>query len=119
MRDKAKDFFYKHKFTLISAAAVAALLILWELGSIFNWFNPKFIPSMSTVWNSFVDVVKNGYNGYSLLFHLLSSLRRLFIAVFVAFIIAVPLGLICGANPYIRAIIDPFVEFYRALPPLA
>ena len=57
MRDKAKDFFYKHKFTLISAAAVAALLILWELGSIFNWFNPKFIASLSTVWNSFVDVV--------------------------------------------------------------
>lgn len=119
MQGKVKDFFFRYKLTLISLAAVTLLLILWELGSVFHWFNPRFIPSISTVWESFRDVLKNGYNGYSLGYHLFSSLRRLFIAVLAAFFIAVPLGLICGSNPFIRAAVDPFVEFYRALPPLA
>lgn len=116
---KWKDFIYKYKFRLISVAAVVILVILWELGSIFHWFNPKFIPSISSVWTAFTDVLRNGYNGYSLLSHLAASMRRLFAAVAVAFVIAVPVGLFAGTNPYFNAIIDPFIEFYRALPPLA
>lgn len=119
MAAKIKDFVFKHKLTLISIGAVVTLLFLWWLGSKYHWFNPKFIPPMSTVWNSFLDVMKNGYNGYSLFYHIYSSMRRLIIAVLIAFAIAVPLGLICGSNQYIRAAIDPFIEFYRALPPLA
>lgn len=117
--DKLKDFVFKHKYTLISVAAVLVLLILWEMGSIFSWFNPKFIPNMSTVWSSFLNTLENGYNGFSLWEHLWSSMRRLLIAVFFAFMIAVPLGLLAGSNPVIHAIVDPFIEFYRALPPLA
>jgi taurine transport system permease protein len=119
LNNQLKNLIYKHKFKFISVLAVVCLLLLWEIGSIFGWFNPKFIPPISSVWSAFTDVLKNGYNGYSLGFHLFSSMRRLFIAVAVAFIIAVPAGLFAGSNPYFHAIIDPFIEFYRALPPLA
>ncbi|MCD8355338.1 MAG: ABC transporter permease [Clostridia bacterium] len=117
--DGLRDFIYKHKYKLISVAAVVVLLILWELGSIFGWFNPKFIPPISSVWSAFTDTLANGYNGYSLGAHLWASMRRLLIAIAVAFIIAVPLGLLAGANKVVHAILDPFIEFYRALPPLA
>lgn len=115
----AKDFIFKHKYKLISVGAVVILLFLWEVGSIFNWFNPKFIPPMSAVWASFIDTLRNGYNGFTLGQHLWASMRRLLIAIAVAFAIAVPLGLLAGSNKVIHAIVDPFIEFYRALPPLA
>lgn len=117
--DGLKDFTFKHKYKMVSAGAVIVLLILWEVGSIFEWFNPKFIPPISTVWAAFTDVLKNGYNSYSLGAHLWASMRRLLIAIAVAFLIAVPLGLLAGSNKVVHAILDPFIEFYRALPPLA
>lgn len=46
-------------------------------------------------------------------------MERLFIAIFFAIIIGVPLGLIAGSSRTVRAILDPFIEFYRPLPPLA
>lgn len=119
MSIKIKDFIFSHKRTLISLTAVCVLLILWEVGSVLNWFNPKFIPPLQTVGSTFMEVLRNGYNGYSLGYHLFSSLKRLLIAVMIAFAVAVPLGLICGSNQYIKAVVDPFIEFYRALPPLA
>lgn len=117
--DKLKDFGFKRKYQIISVAAVLILIALWEIGSVLNWFNPKFIPPISSVWAAFTDVLENGYNSYSLWFHLWSSMRRLLIAVAVAFFIAVALGLLAGSNKVIHAIVDPFIEFYRALPPLA
>lgn len=117
--DGLKDFTFKHKYKMVSVGAVIALLIVWEVGSIFEWFNPKFIPPISTVWAAFTDVLKNDYNSYSLGAHLWASMRRLLIAIAVAFLIAVPLGLLAGSNKVVHAILDPFIEFYRALPPLA
>ena len=88
--DGLKDFTFKHKYKMVSVGAVIALLIVWEVGSIFEWFNPKFIPPISTVWAAFTDVLKNDYNSYSLGAHLWASMRRLLIAIAVAFLIAVP-----------------------------
>lgn len=117
--DVLKDFGFRHKYRIISVVSVVALILFWEVGSVLHWFNPKFIPSIASVWAAFTNVLSNGYNSYSLWFHLWSSMRRLLIAIAMAFVLAVPLGLLAGANKVIHAILDPFVEFYRALPPLA
>lgn len=117
--DALKDFGFQHKYRIISVVSVLVLILFWEIGSVRHWFNPKFIPSISSVWASFTDVLANGYNSYSLWFHLWSSMRRLLIAIAVAFVTAVPLGLLAGSNKVIHAVVDPFIEFYRALPPLA
>jgi taurine transport system permease protein len=47
------------------------------------------------------------------------SLRRLFIALSASLLIAAPLGLAAGSSRLVRAAIDPVIEFYRPLPPLA
>lgn len=114
-----KAFIQKHKFNIISVLSVSGVIALWQIGSILCWFNPVFIPPISSVWDAFVDCLENGYKGYSLLYHLLSSMRRLFLAVIFAFAIAVPTGILAGTSRVFLAIIDPFIEFYRALPPLA
>ena len=50
---------------------------------------------------------------------MLASFERLFIALVLAIITAIPLGLLSGYSRRVRAIIDSIVEFYRPLPPLA
>ena len=119
MIDKLFLFTQKHRLGLISISSVLVLVFLWWLGSVRNWFNPVFIPSISSVWEAFTQTLEDGYKGYSLLYHIGASMKRLFIAVTLAFIAASVLGLICGMSKVVLAVIDPFIEFYRALPPLA
>lgn len=82
-------------------------------------FSETIIPSPKSVFESFVDVLVNGYKGHSLLQHLGTSLKRLCIAYALVVVTAVPLGLLSGYNSKARAIFEPIVEFYRPLPPLA
>lgn len=112
-------FLAKKKYTVISIISVIVLLILWTLGSYFHWFNPTFIPSIGAVKNAFLDACKNGYRGYSLSYHIMSSMKRLVIAIVLAFVVSMLFGILCGMNKTILAIVDPFIQFYRALPPLA
>lgn len=60
-----------------------------------------------------------GYKGHTLLQHIGSSMHRLLTAFFWAFVIATPLGLISGFSSKVRAALEPIIEFYRPLPPLA
>lgn len=117
--DKFFSFLQKRKYTLISILSVAVVIVLWTLGSALNWYNPEFIPPISSVWNSFLDTVQNGYKGYSLLYHIGASMKRLLAAVIIAFAAGSALGLLAGMNKVVLAVIDPFIQFYRALPPLA
>lgn len=112
-------FVQKHKYGLISIASVLVLIALWWLGSILHVFNPVFIPSIDSVWDAFTLTLREGYKGYSLFYHIGASMKRLIVAVTLAFFAASMLGLICGTSKIVLAILDPFIEFYRALPPLA
>lgn len=114
-----KEKLIEKKYTLVSILSVLIVFLIWLIGDKLGWYNQVFLPSPSTVGESFAEVVRDGYKGQTLFFHILSSMKRLFIALFLAFIIAVPLGLLCGSSKLALAIIDPFIEFYRPLPPLA
>lgn len=114
-----KRILIRHKYRLVSVISVITVFLIWYIGSNLHWFNPIFLPSPGSVWSSFIEVLTDGYKGNTLYYHVFSSMKRLFIALFLAFIVAVPLGLVCGSSKFILAIFDPFIEFYRPLPPLA
>lgn len=111
----------KYKITsekIISISTIAAILILWYLSTANNWVSTKLIPSPQAVWKAFLEVFVD-YKGYSLLQHVCISMERLLIAMVIAFIIAIPLGLASGFNSKIRAVFEPIIGLYRPLPPLA
>lgn len=112
---RQQELFYKG----ISLVAVISVFILWEMGGRLHWFNPIFIPSPEMVWSAFQEILQEGYKGQSLGFHIWASMQRLFIALVLAFVTAIPLGIVCGSSRLLLAIVDPFIEFYRPLPPLA
>lgn len=103
----------------VSACSVIAVLLLWWIASSNEWVNPLFLPPPSEVWSAFTDIVREGYKGSTLLAHIGASLKRISVALLLVFAIAVPLGILCGRIRLLSAVFDPFVEFYRALPPLA
>ena len=103
----------------ISVITVIVILLGWWLLTKFGTFPEIIIPSPKSVWISFVTIIQNGYKGYTLLQHLGTSLKRLGIAYLLVVVSAVPLGLLSGYVSKIRAILEPIVEFYRPLPPLA
>jgi len=106
-------------FLSISAATVLVILLLWYFVTRFQLVSALFMPSPSAVWSAFVDILQHGYKGISLWQHLGASLGRMVSAFLLAVVIAVPAGLASGYEPRIRAILEPVVEFYRPLPPLA
>ncbi|MBH8608260.1 ABC transporter permease [Thermoactinomyces sp. CICC 10521] len=104
---------------VLSVVTVVMIFFFWAISTERKWIDPVFLPSPQSVWIAFLDLIHNGYKGASLFNHILDSLNRLFQALVLALITAVPLGLISGYSKYFRAIFDPVIEFYRPLPPLA
>lgn len=106
---------------LITIATVSAIFIGWFIASNYTQISSVILPSPQKTWNSFIEVLKNGYgvNKDPLLVHLWSSLQRLLIAFGLVLITAIPLGLLSGCSTKFRAFLNPVIEFYRPLPPLA
>lgn len=103
----------------ISLASVLVVLVLWYLATALKWVDPLFLPAPGAVWSAFVEILRDGYKGSSLGFHIYQSMYRLGLALLLAIVTAIPLGMLCGFVKPLRAALDPLIEFYRPLPPLA
>jgi taurine transport system permease protein len=104
----------------LSLASVAAIGALWWAATFFHWIPPLFLPSPQAVWSAFVDAW-NGriQGGLPLSEHLMWSAIRVFGAFALASVTAVPIGILMGVSRIARGLLDPPLEFYRPLPPLA
>ncbi len=101
----------------------AVVITLWFLLTMFQ-LAPDFskavvIPNPYLVIKSFVNIVKNGYASHTLLQHAGASFGRLSLAILIAILTAIPLGLLCGYVKKIEVVVSTIVEFVRPLPPLA
>lgn len=113
--EKGKNFNRTDYFRLCSHFIFAA----WYLVTALELVDPKLIPTPKATWDSFVEVLTQGYKGHTLLQHLGTSMERLLKAFLLSVVTAVPLGLLSGFSSKIKAFVEPFIEFYRPLPPLA
>jgi len=107
----------KYKKTLVWVV----VLVIWFIVTIpaLNLVNSVLVPTPYEVLLAFLDIVQNGYNHISFFNHLGASFGRLFLAILLAILTAVPLGLFCGYVKKIEIVVSTIVEFVRPLPPLA
>lgn len=103
----------------ISIVTVAVLLALWFAATNLGWIKPLFLPSPQAVFQQFYEYLTGQANDKPLWQHFSASLLRVTVAFWLAFLIAVPLGIAMGMSRIARGIFDPPIEFYRPLPPLA
>lgn len=103
----------------VSAATVLGLFSLWWLATTRGWVKPLFLPRPAAVWAAFVQGLTGTADGGSLLADIGWSLFRVITAFVLAVLAGVPAGLAMGTSRIARGVLDPLVEFYRPLPPLA
>ena len=103
----------------ISIATTIAIFLLWFVVTNMGWIKPIFLPSPQAVLEQFVLYASGQANDKPLFSHLLASFMRVFLAFWLACATAIPVGLAMGVSRVARGIMDPPIEFYRPLPPLA
>ncbi len=97
---------------------------VWQIAASSGIWNQTFVPYPSAVWRAFIDISTThdnvrGYAGYLLWEHLYMTLRRVFVGVVIGVALGVTLGLLMGSIPWVRSVLEPWLTFLRALPPLA
>lgn len=103
----------------LSIGSILVLLFIWWLATYLGWIKPLFLPSPGAIVTKFFTIVRTGYTDTSFLEHVTISTARVFGAFLLACLVGVPLGLAMGMSPLIRGVLDPPIEFYRPIPPLA
>ncbi|WDF93421.1 taurine ABC transporter permease TauC [Aeromonas dhakensis] len=104
----------------ISLLTLGALLALWWLVARLGLISPLFLPPPAQVLQQLVTLAgPQGFMDATLWQHLAASLQRILIALAAATLSGVTVGLAMGLNPTLRGMLDPLIELYRPVPPLA
>lgn len=103
----------------ISGLTLVALLAIWWAVTATGLIEPLFLPPPSAVLQKGWLLATTGYMDATLWQHLGASLSRIGLGLGFAVLTAVPVGIAIGANRIARGILDPLIEFYRPIPPLA
>ncbi|HEY2453240.1 MAG TPA: taurine ABC transporter permease TauC [Scandinavium sp.] len=104
----------------LSISTLTALLALWWLVTALQLIAPLFLPPPGQVLQKLLAIAgPQGFMDATLWQHLAASLTRILIALLAAVIIGIPVGIAMGLSPTVRGILDPLIELYRPIPPLA
>jgi taurine transport system permease protein len=105
--------------SVLSVSAVAAVLALWQLSGSLRWVDPLLLPPPQEIGVAIVELLESGYRQIPMWEHVGVSVARALAAFIVAIVAGVPLGLLMGRSPGVRALLEPFVQFLRPLPKIA
>lgn len=90
------------------------LLVGWYGIHYSGLINPSLVPTPHAVAARFVELMQT-----RLPLDILMSTRRVFSGVMSGILVAVPVGFVLGWYQSVRTFIDPLINFFRALPPIA
>jgi taurine transport system permease protein len=125
LNDKPRQRVLKWRWPLsrqltLSVATLATLLAIWWAVTALQLISPLFLPSPWQVLQKLLTIAgPQGFMDATLWQHLAASLTRIAIALALAAIVGVPVGIAMGLSPTVRGILDPLIELYRPVPPLA
>ena len=105
--------------SLISSFTVLVIVAAWFTASHYGWVNTLFFPSPNALYLAYKQLWQQGYLDISLGQHITASLLRVLVALAIALVTAIPLGIVMGLTPVVRAVFTPILDFYRPIPPLA
>lgn len=118
------------KLFALHTSTLVALIFIWWLITKLDLVKPLYLPSPGSVWDAFVqantkhpisegsDRMVVGEQNYYLWEHLIASLQRIAAGVGGGILIGIPVGLLM-ATTWFGVVFEPYLNFLRALPPLA
>lgn len=95
----------------LSVVSVLGGIALWWVGSLFQTTLPSPAEVAVRAW----ELISDG----TLIKDIAASLRRVLLGFFIGSGLAIPLGFAMGWYKPVRAIIEPWTQFFRTIPPLA
>ncbi len=98
---------------LCTVVSVAAGLAVWELLSL--RVPPLFLPSPLDTWEGFLELLDDG----TLATSIFASSARILVGWGLGLAVGVPLGIFMGYFRWVRRLFDPYIEFFRFIPPIA
>jgi NitT/TauT family transport system permease protein len=90
------------------------ILALWYAVHHSGLISPALVPSPHAVAAKLVELART-----RLPMDILMSTRRVLIGVLSGVALALPVGFLIGWYPRVRTVVDPLINFFRALPPIA
>lgn len=107
---------YGYLYTLLPVLSIALFIALWFLGASSN---PLVFPTPFRVLGKMKELLLAPLGGYTLFGHIAWSLLRVFVSLLIAMLIGIPLGILIGWSPSVRATIGALIECIRPIPMLA
>jgi NitT/TauT family transport system permease protein len=98
----------------LSAGSVVVFIAGWEYASR-NFVDPLFLPTPTAVVAGAGEMLADG----TLITSVLVSLARILAGWLTGSAIAIPIGLLVGSSKTARAVVDPFIHFFRFVPAIA
>jgi ABC-type nitrate/sulfonate/bicarbonate transport system permease component len=99
----------------VSIVSITGGIGFWWLITTFGWANPALLPPPPTVVKAFIEMTLDG----SIFKHVAVSVGRGLGGFTLAALIGVPLGILIGRSRWAFAVVDPWVETLRPVPPIA
>jgi NitT/TauT family transport system permease protein/taurine transport system permease protein len=109
------------RYWLISIGSVVLGLVVWHLAAVLVVRDPVLLPAPLETAEVLVRYLRTPYpaDGETLIGHAFVSLARVLAGFAVGSLIGVAIGALMSAFRGFRAMVDPFIEITRPLPPLA
>lgn len=95
--------------------AFLGIVVVWQMVVVFSGAHVAILPPPLLAAETFVQLIASG----ELFHHISASLGRVITAWLIGTVIAVPLGLAMGRSRAFERIVDPVVELFRPISPLA
>ena len=102
----------KPLYTALTITSIALPLLLWWLVTTFGTIDPKFLPSPANVLDAFGRL----WGTRELLKDTVASLWRVGVGFLLAAIFSIPIGILMGSFPSIRALLEPLFGLMRYMP---
>ena len=114
---KLKDFSDGNKKTRLTLMTISIIggFILWYLITLIPTIN-TFLASPKQVWRAMLsEIAADGryFKDISI------SLQRVLIGFGLAFVCSIPVAFLMGWYPKVRNLVEPWIQFFRTIPPIA
>lgn len=103
------------KRVLLRSLPFLLVVVVWQVLHLAEVVSPALLPSPRQVFDAGVRLASRGV----LLDHMIASTTRVLLGVIIGVTLAIPVGFALGWFPAVRGFLDPLINFFRALPPIA
>jgi ABC-type nitrate/sulfonate/bicarbonate transport system permease component len=108
-----------NKSFVVSIVSVICFIILWYVITTYFVGPSETLPTPQGLLATFWSLVTEGYTGRPLWLHISTSLQEALGGYVLGILVGTPLGLAMGLNSTLRAVLMPYVDFFRPIPPIS